>query len=191
MAIRAFIAVEIENPNVLSNLIRIKNAIVETGADVKPVEDENIHLTIRFLGEVSVTTIEEIKRILTSIAQTINKFSMRVHGLGAFPSIQRPRVVWAGVIEGIDSLSRIRKIVDEEIVKRRLFDVHKDQHEFSPHITLARVRSGRNITRLVELITQYQDYDFGETPVTCIKLKQSTLTPRGPIYRDLYVVELR
>jgi len=58
MSIRAFIAVEIENPNVLSNLIKVRDMFVETGADLKPVEDENIHLTIRFLGEVSHITIE-------------------------------------------------------------------------------------------------------------------------------------
>ncbi len=190
VSIRAFIAVEIENPNVLSNLIRVRDMFVETGADLKPVEDENIHLTIRFLGEVSHITIEEIKRILSSIPSHIQRFEMKVFGVGAFPSIIRPRVIWAGVVGGVEQLAEIRKIIDEGIAKARLHDVHRDQHEFSPHITLARIRSGRNISRVVELLNQLKDYDFGVTPVTEIKLKQSTLTPRGPIYRDLYVVKL-
>jgi len=115
---------------------------------------------------------------------------MKVSGVGAFPSIIRPRVIWAGVIGGVEQLAEIRKIIDEGVAKARLHDVHRDQHTFSPHITLARIRSGRNISRVVELLNQLKDYDFGVTPVTEIKLKQSTLTPRGPVYRDLYVVKL-
>ena len=188
--VRAFIAVEIENPQVLSNLIKIRDMLVETGADIKPVEDENIHLTIRFLGEISTITIEEIKRIMDTIPTIIKSFEMKVFGVGAFPTITRPRVVWAGVTEGSDKLALIRKIIDEGIVKARLYDVHKDQHAFSPHITLARVKSGRNISKLADLISRYQDYDFGVSPVTEVKLKQSTLTPRGPIYKDIYIVKL-
>ena len=190
MSIRAFIAIEIENPTVLSNLIKIRDMLTETGADLKPVEDENIHLTIRFLGHISYTTLEVMKRILSELRERVKPFTMHVKGVGAFPSVSRPRVVWAGVERGVEELSAIRRFIDEEISRNRLIDVHRDQHEFSPHITLARVRSGRNIDRLVRLLEQYADYDFGESPVTQIKLKQSTLTPRGPIYKDLYVVKL-
>ncbi len=191
MSIRAFIAVEIENPQVLSELIRVRDALVETGADLKPVEDENIHLTIRFLGNISTITLEAIKRILSQVPDVVGgRFEMYVKGVGAFPNINRPRVVWAGVIEGVEQLAKIRRFIDEQIQRERLFDVHRDQHEFSPHITIARVRSGRNIAKLCQLIMQYSDYEFGRTPVSEIKLKQSILTPRGPIYKDLFVVRL-
>jgi len=190
MSIRAFIAIEIENPQVLSNLIRVRDMLVETGADIKPVEDENLHLTIRFLGHISTVTLEEIKRILARVRDIVAKFEMHVYGVGAFPTINRPRVVWAGIKSGVEPLAKLRQFIDAEIQRAKLYDVHRDQHEFSPHITLARVRSGRNMSKLVETILRLQDYDFGVTPVTCIKLKQSTLTPRGPIYKDLYVVEI-
>jgi len=190
MSIRAFIAVEIENPTVLSNLIKVRDLLAETGADLKPVEDENIHLTIRFLGHISYTTLEVIKRILAALHDRVKPFTMHVKGVGAFPSLSRPRVVWAGVDKGSEELSAIRRFIDEEIARNRLMDVHRDQHEFSPHITLARIRSGRNIAKLIKILEQYSDYDFGESPVTQIKLKQSTLTPRGPIYKDIYVVKL-
>jgi len=191
MSIRAFIAVEIENPQVLANLIKVRDALAETGADLKLVEDENIHLTIRFLGHVSNITIEAIKRILSQAPSIVGgKFEMFVKGVGAFPNINRPRVIWAGVVEGYEPLAKLRKFIDEQIQRERLYDVHRDQHEFSPHITLARVRSGRNIAKLTQLLLQYSDYEFGRTPVTEIKLKQSILTPRGPIYKDLFVVRL-
>ncbi len=190
MSIRAFIAVEIENPQVLGRLISVKEALMSTGADIKPVEDENIHLTIRFLGNISTITLERIKALMSEIPKSVKKFEIRIRGLGAFPNINRPRVVWAGVTEGVEELSRIRRLIDDGIAKERLYDVHRDQHEFSPHITLARVRSGRNVDKLIKVLSEYIDYDFGVSPVTKLKLKQSTLTPRGPIYRDLFVVEL-
>ncbi len=191
MSIRAFIAIEIEDPQVLANLIKVRDALVATGADLKPVEDENIHLTIRFLGHISTVTLEAIKRILSQLPSIVGgHFEMLVKGVGAFPNIARPRVVWAGVTEGVEPLIRMRKFIDEQIQRERLYDVHKDQHEFSPHITLARVRSGRNLARLSQLIEQYSDFEFGRTPVTEVKLKQSILTPRGPIYKDIFVVRL-
>ena len=186
--IRAFIAVEIENPEVLRKLIRVRDAIAGVGG-VKPVEDENIHLTIRFLGEVSEGTISEMKRILAGLS-SVESFVMRVRGVGAFPSPSRPRVVWAGVAEGADKLRMIRSFVDRAIVEHRLRDVKPDQHGFSPHITLARVKNPRAAAKLSQLLLQLQDEDFGTTPVTSIKLKRSILTPRGPIYHDIYEVEL-
>ncbi|NPA96093.1 MAG: RNA 2',3'-cyclic phosphodiesterase [Crenarchaeota archaeon] len=191
MSIRAFIAVEIEDPSVLSKLIKVRDALVETGADLKPVEDENIHLTIRFLGHISSVTVEAIKRILSRAPEiTGGSFEMVVKGVGAFPNVNRPRVIWAGVVEGCDPLARLRKYIDDSIQRERLYDVHRDQHGFSPHITLARVRSGRNLARLSQLLLQYSDYEFGRTPVTEVKLKQSILTPRGPIYKDIFSVRL-
>ncbi|MEM2698761.1 MAG: RNA 2',3'-cyclic phosphodiesterase, partial [Ignisphaera sp.] len=96
MSMRAFIAVEIEDKDTLINIIRIRDALVNLGLDIKPVEDENLHITMRFLGEISSHTIEGIKKMLSSIPSIIKSFSITVKGIGAFPSISRPRVIWVG-----------------------------------------------------------------------------------------------
>lgn len=190
MSIRAFIAVEIEDKDTLINIIKIRDALVNLGLDIKPVEDENLHITMRFLGEISSHTIEEIKKILSSIPLIIKSFSITVKGIGAFPSISRPRVIWVGVVEGADKLTLIRNYIDREITRAKLNEVHRDQHDFSPHITLARIKSFKNIEKFKEFYNGYQDYFFGTSPVSLIKLKQSILTPQGPIYKDIYYIRI-
>lgn len=190
MSMRAFIAIEIENRDTLINIVKIRNALKDLGLDIKPVEDENIHITIRFLGEISNNTVEEIKKILLSIPTFVKSFPVTIKGVGAFPNVMHPRVIWVGITDGVDKLSSIRNFIDKEIVKMKLSDVYKDQHEFSPHITIARVKSLRNMEKFRKFYNEYQDYLFGTSPVTLIKLKQSVLTSQGPIYKDIFYVKI-
>lgn len=189
MSMRCFIAIEIENPMVLAKVLQVKKELSGMGLDLKPVEDENIHLTIRFLGNISPYSVEVLKNILSSLGQEFHRFELEVKGLGAFPTIDRPRVVWIGVAKGSEELYSIRKYIDDEIVKRRLMDVHEDD-DFHPHITIARVKSLRNVHLLHKFYERYSDYLFGYTMVTKVKLKQSILRPQGPVYRDLYIADL-
>ncbi len=184
--IRAFIAVEIEDSDVLSRIVKVKNEIASSGADVKPVEDENIHLTLRFLGEFPESDLSIVQGVMEDLKRFRN-FKMHIKGVGVFPSILRPRVVWVGVSEGSDQLRAIRRAIDTGLVGGSF---HRDQHEFTPHITLARVRGSRNIDRLIDVVNMFRDHDFGWSPVTRVVLKRSTLTPRGPIYSDIMGVDL-
>lgn len=179
---RIFIAVDICNPEVLGNLSRARDLLVESKADLKPVATENIHITIRFIGETPSNIVNEICRELSNIE--IKPFKVRVKGLGAFPNMNRPRVIWAGVVEGVEELAKIHEDV-EKMLKR--FKIPMDREEFVPHITLARVKSDRNISRLISIVNNMIDMDFGEFVVNRIVLKKSVLTPSGPIYSDICV----
>jgi 2'-5' RNA ligase len=183
--VRVFIAVEIENPEVLNKLVSIKKEIESCGGKgVKPVEDENIHLTIRFIGEVPESYLPRIRECMDMVRH-VKHFTMTIAGIGAFPNPARPRVIWAGVVNGIKELKEIRAIAD-----RCLRGIAQpDRHGFSPHITLARVK-GRVGPCMRDLIERYTDTIIGDTPVTKVVLKQSRLTPKGPIYTDLYAVNL-
>ncbi len=183
--LRVFIAIEIKNRDVLGSLIKVRDLIASSGADVKPVEDENIHLTLRFIGEVPRSTVEEVCKILTNLNHS--KFDMHVKGIGVFPTIHRPRVVWAGVVDGASEVVKLHDLVEKELRRLR---IPADREEFTPHITLLRVKSGRGVDRLVKIIEEFKDADFGTTPVERVVLKKSTLTPRGPIYTDLCYKEL-
>jgi 2'-5' RNA ligase len=189
--IRSFIAIEIENEETLKRIIKLKHVLEDLDLDAKFVEDENIHLTIRFLGEVPLSTIEQTKEVLEYVASIVKPFIIKIAGLGAFPSTNRPRVIWVGVVEGFEKLTEIRKIIDSEIMRRGLREVQRDQHEFSPHITIARLRSYKNLEKLKPLFLEYVNYEFGLSEITQIKLKKSTLTPRGPIYSDIHVTKLK
>ncbi len=178
--VRAFIAVDIEDPTIVSRLISIRDAFVATGAPMKPVEDQNLHITLRFLGEIPVSLIDEVYQVMNSVS--FRKFKVKLVGVGAFPSPVRPRVIWVGVREGAEELARIHREIEKGL--RRL-GFRPEKEEFVPHITLARIKGSRNIDRVVKLINQYADYEVGEIIVESIRLKQSILTRSGPIYRTL------
>ncbi len=180
MAIRAFIAIDIDDPEVLKKITGFRDAVAATGADVKIVEDENIHLTLRFLGNIPETMVDEIYEIMKSIK--FKPFKMKINGVGCFPNINRPRVIWVGVTEGYSELKRIR---DELERKLRSLGFRPEREEFVAHITVARVRSGRKREALRKIIEEYKDFNAGEMMVRYIRLKQSILTPRGPIYKTL------
>lgn len=179
--LRLFVAVEIEDPEVLSNVVRARDLVAGSGADLKPVEDENLHLTLRFLGDVEEPLVPGIERALESLS-SFRPFRMRITGLGAFPNTRSPRVVWAGVSEGSEVLRSMREALERGL---RGLRIYRDEHGFHPHVTLARVRGPGNVDRLARLIDENRDLDMGVTPVTRAVLKKSTLTPRGPLYADL------
>ncbi len=183
---RIFIAVDIGDPRLISVIARMRDTIVGTGVPMKPVEEQNFHITLRFIGEVPESTVEEVKEILSRIE--FPKFRVVLKGLGAFPSPSRPRVVWIGVSEGFEELKRIR---DEIEAGLRKIGIKPERQEFHPHVTLARIKGSRGIARLSKLIEEYSDYEFGSFTVESVKLKKSTLTRHGPIYEDLMEVKAR
>lgn len=177
---------DVDSPTILDALTAVQGEIVRRGCDVKLVERENIHLTLRFLGELPQGLVEEVRRALDKLSG--QPFTMRLRGLGAFPNLTRPRVVWVGVAEGFDELKSLRSQIDELL---RPLRIPPEKEEFTPHVTLARVKSPRNVAGLVDLIRSLSERDFGSQEVRAVKLKRSVLTPRGPIYSDIYVRELR
>ncbi|GGP22310.1 RNA 2',3'-cyclic phosphodiesterase [Thermocladium modestius] len=181
---RLFVAIDINNQTVRSKLKRFQEELESSGADLKLVELDNLHLTLRFIGEVKDSIVPTIANKLSTI--TGNGFRIHLTGTGAFPNMDYPRVVWVGMGEGSNEAAAFRDAVNEALSDI----VGKDSDEFSPHITMARVKSGRNKAKLIQAINEWQEADFGWQDVNSIKLKKSTLTPRGPIYEDIYEVRL-
>ena len=183
--LRVFIAVDIEDPLVVSRIERIKESLVAIGTPMKPVEPHNLHITLRFIGEMPPSRVEEIKRgVMAKL--NFRRFQIKLQGLGAFPNPGSPRVIWIGVSEGAEELGRLRKIIDSEL---RSLGIAPDRHEFKPHLTLARVKGRRRIEALSKMIIEYSDYEFGSLIVDSIRLKRSTLTRQGPIYETLWEVK--
>jgi 2'-5' RNA ligase len=182
--VRVFIAVDIDDPLLLSKLERLKDTIVASGVPMKPVETSNIHMTIRFIGEISKSKVEEIiEHVLRPIKE--KSFKIVIKGLGAFPSINRPRVIWVGVDQGAEKLVEIRNRIESSLIK---LGFSREKPEFIPHITLARIKGARNLPMLVRILNEYRDVEIGEMIVNSIRLKKSTLTRSGPIYETLWEV---
>ncbi len=181
--LRIFIAVDIEDPLIVGRIERVKDAITSTGVPMKPVETQNLHITLRFIGEVPLSTVEEVKDVLRSL--NFKPFRIKLAGLGAFPSPSRPRVVWIGVAEGGEELARLRDEIERGL---REIGIQPERQKFHPHLTIARVKGTRNIHSLVRIISEYSDYEFGEVMVDRVRLKKSILTRKGPIYETLLEV---
>jgi len=184
--LRTFIAVDLEDPILLSKIERVKDFLIATGVPMKPVESRNLHITLRFIGEVPVGVVEEIKRRVLS-GLKFEKFRIHLRGLGAFPGSHRPRVVWIGVSEGSEDLVKLHNTIESSL--RSLGIPPERGKTYTPHLTIARVRGSRNLHALVRLILEYEDYDFGWMTVESIRLKKSVLTRPGPIYETLWEVK--
>lgn len=175
---RLFVAVDIPTNTEIEGVM----SYVKKAGKVKAVEKENLHITLKFLGEVSDDKLSDIKNCIESSCKNFKKFSIKLKGLGAFPSLSKPRVIWIGVDEGKDILSEIMRRLDECFHQMGF----KKEKSYVPHITIARVKG------FIKLDPRpYLKKDFGSVIVEEIKLKKSQLTPKGPIYDDIFVLELQ
>lgn len=190
---RTFIAIEL--PEETRDLLaKIQSELKAQGADVKWVEPQNIHLTLKFLGEVKEEKLEKVILTLESIAKENIAFSLRISSLGAFPKLDYPRVIWAGIEKGEKEAKQIAKGLEEKLQK---LDIPKEERAFSAHITLGRTRSTQGREKLIPVLKRLADKLPNEnlSPleflVTRITLFKSTLTPKGPLYEFLKEASLK
>jgi len=178
--LRSFIAFDIEDKAIIERLTNAQMELVKTGADLKLVKPENIHITIRFLGNISPGMVEKIFEAMKNVE--FKPFRVEIRGLGAFPGLRFPRVVWAGIKRGEEKLKGIFEQLEPQL---RKLGFQPDPKGFSPHITIARVRTGRNKGELVKKLKELIDLEIGVFIAKCLRLKRSTLTPKGPLYTTL------
>jgi 2'-5' RNA ligase len=179
---RAFVAVDVECGPVLQEAIAELKAY---GKALKPVSLANVHVTLKFLGEIYERTVPEIEAVMRSAAQGVAPSDVRLIDVGVFPNERSPRVVWVGM-DGTGPLMEMAAALEEGCEP---LGFPRERRPFSPHLTLARVREGFR-PDLGEFLKKHHGQDFGSFKVERIKLKKSVLTPAGPIYSDILAVEL-
>jgi len=176
---RVFVAIEISNKEVIKSIRKIQDKI---NIDAKPVETKNFHFTLQFLGEVS----EEIKHKIIQALHTIefSSFNITLKGVGAFPKLKFPRVIWIGTDEnGGNMLIQLSKKVEKVMEPLGFFS----DKPFKPHITIFRIK--KKIGDITNELESQKVIDFGIQEISSIKLKKSKLTSSGPIYSDLMEVQ--
>jgi 2'-5' RNA ligase len=187
---RTFIAIELPQ-EIKDALGRLQGQLKASGADVKWVAPNNIHLTLKFLGEIDDSQLDGVKRIIEDVAKSQSCFSIHLSSLGAFPKINFPRVIWVGFSEGDTETKEIAKELEERIAK---VGIPKETRPFSSHITIGRVRSALNREKLIQSLQAIAN-DFDRQSLFCIVTKvtlfKSTLTPQGPIYEILKEANLK
>ena len=181
---RAFIAIQL--PEEIKNIIgNIQDELKQARADVKWVKPENIHLTLKFLGDIEQDLVNKINSILEGITQKSSSFNLCLSSLGAFPKLQYARVIWIGLTND-KRVSEIANDLEKDMLK---IGLPCESRPFSSHITLGRVRSGLNRKVLVEkleFLNKDLSFPSPEFKVSSITLFKSTLTPQGPIYEVIF-----
>lgn len=180
---RGFIAVDID---VFPKLLEFEKEIKETGANVKLVEPENVHITLKFLGDTNESQIDEIDKIMKDAVKGIDPFNIQLKGAGVFPNQNYIKIIWMGIKQG-EPIGLIVREIDEQLSK---IGFKKEKRGFSPHLTIARVKSAKGKNEILHVIEKYGDVQFVDIRVDSIKLKKSDLTPKGPIYTTLMDVKL-
>lgn len=185
--IRAFIAIEL-NLETRELLSSIQIELKKTRADVKWVKPENIHLTIKFLGNINSDQANEIKKILSEVARENNQFDIDLSEVGAFPKKEYPRVIWVGVEKNKDKVAKIAADLEERIVN---LGIPKEDRPFQSHITIGRVRSNDNRADLVDKLKTITLAQKPSLLISKLTLFKSTLSPSGPIYEILSEANLK
>lgn len=183
---RTFIAIELSD-EIKESLAQVQSHLKYAGADVKWVAPENIHLTLKFLGEITEERCGKVKTALDVIAKSTKPFELSIKDIGAFPKIDYPRVIWVGLDKGAKESTELAAKVDEALSK---LGFERETRPFAAHLTIGRVRSAKNKEALKEKVLSCQLSDISYQLIKAVILFHSKLTPTGSIYTKLHTAEV-
>jgi 2'-5' RNA ligase len=174
--IRSFIAVN------LTDVLKSKIAddisdLKTTLKNIKWINSQNLHITLKFLGNIPIENIPQIEEILKDITSKIQPFEIVLSGIGCFPNLKNPHVIWIGVSDN----GRLNEISLE--INSRLSEIGNVDHKFSPHLTIGRINN--KIHSLQAEIERYNDISFGTNRINSITLMKSELHSKGAIYTEI------
>ena len=176
--IRTFIAIDIK---VVKKIIEILEEIEKCDANIKLLEPEKLHITLKFLGDTEKEKIEDIKKIIKQSIKDIKPFKIKLANTGVFPNKNYIKVLWIG----IKNPAELIKISEKINVNLAEIGFNVDKRKFSPHLTIARLKSAKNKDKILNILKKYENIEFCEFKVNSIKLMKSELTSKGPIYTTL------
>ena len=175
--IRAFIGIAIRVSPSLRKLLR-DCELLENG--IKTVSEQNLHVTLKFLSDVSEDQLAKVDRILTATVPRYRIHHISLVGIGAFPHVRRPSVVWIGM-QPAELLIALAGEIEREL---RLIGFEPEQRAFSPHLTIGRIKF-RPPQKLFDLMREHEQTAFGDVEIDEVRLYSSELTPQGPKYAVL------
>ena len=183
---RTFISVELPD-EVREKISGAVEALKKVNAAVKWVEPKNLHITLKFLGEVPEGEIDNLKDRVAEAVKGKKSFPAEFSGVGTFPEGRKPRVIWAGTAKGGKEQEEIAASLEKALSKAGF---REEERGFKPHITIGRVKEGKNLDALLGEIEKMKGKPFGGMMVEDINLMKSRLSPKGPIYEEVKSIRL-
>ncbi len=185
--IRTFIAIKLPE-KILSSVKEIQNGFKSQGIRAKWVKVENIHITIKFLGDIKITDVEKIIRSITLAAKESKPITLSVKGAGVFPGVKRPRVIWAGITGEISDLLDLQDRVEKNL---EAIGFPKESRPFKGHLTIGRIKGKTDAKKLVYAMEQFKGFESESFMADHIFLIKSELKQSGAVYTDLSSVFLK
>ena len=182
--VRAFISADFNSKQMLEKIGSIQEKIKQSGAHLRLVNLDILHITLEFLGDITDKQVESVKKILDTL--DFPKFQLQIKNPNVLPNENYIRVVYCALDGEIETLKEIQKDLRNRL-KDEGFRV--DKRPFKPHLTIARVKSSRNRKELISVIKEMTGINCGIQKITSIKLKKSVLKPEGPEYSTLHEVK--
>ena len=185
---RLFIAVDLP-PEARQSLAQVQSRLKSAGA-IRWTKPQQIHLTLQFLGDTPATQVEAITHALQRKVSPLPPFPLTLNGVGVFPNLKRPRIVWAGITGEGDALKALHRAV---ISATQTVGFQAEERPFKPHLTIGRVQKWAkpaNYAAIRQVIQRSPVTEIAAFPVDHISLIRSQLTPAGPIYTQLAGIDL-
>ena len=184
-AIRTFICIEIPD-SIKSRISKLQETLQHIDAQVSWSKPSNIHLTVKFLGNVESSRIERVSKALERSAIGISPFEIEIGGVGCFPSPRSPRVLWVGVSDVPEQLRRLYTNIEDELARQGF---QRETRKFSPHLTIGRIRAPHNAAQVAEALIK-SGFSSERFVATEVVLMRSDLRPTGSIYTPQTVIRL-
>jgi len=184
--IRTFIAVEIPEKIILS-IAKVQEDIKTYGFKIRWVRPESIHLTLKFLGNIEATETENVGRAVCEAAGTVPPMSLQAKGIGVFPGIRRPRVVWVGITGQLETLGRLQKKLDENLAG---IGFPKEKRPFKGHLTLGRIQKKIDPKAFIEALHRLGNFETETFTADRVVLYKSELKASGAVYTELMSARL-
>jgi 2'-5' RNA ligase len=183
--LRTFIAVDLPE-DVKAGIAKSVSPLRPLCRSIRWVRTEGMHLTLKFLGEIPKEQLQSVTAALEAALSGQPSFRFRLSGMGGFPNLRRPRVLWIGVPEGHEPLRKLAGVVEKALVP---CGFPPEKRRFSPHLTIGRVKSPGGIQAVLDRLP---DIDYTSDPITAgaVKVMRSQLKPTGAEYSALKIIPL-
>ncbi|MEW6620041.1 MAG: RNA 2',3'-cyclic phosphodiesterase [bacterium] len=184
--VRTFVAISM-SPQLKETLSKFQSELKKANADVKWVNSDGMHITLKFLGNCLIGQLESVYQMVLEATSDFKQFTLSLTSVGAFPSLSSPKVIWVGVDKGKEECIELSKRIDNNLL-RLGFPI--EQRESIPHLTLGRIKSPQRKDDLSKLISTLKPPAFGQMEVAKIEVMGSQLTPKGALYTTLQELPL-
>lgn len=185
--LRTFIAIDLPD-TIIDAIARAQAKMKKYGLSMRWVKPKNIHLTLKFLGDIDPEQIPPITRCIENSADTHPPFTLSAKGVGVFPGLNRPRVLWTGINGDTDRLKMLQHSLEDQLSET---GIDREARPFAGHLTLGRLKGRPDQKKLVSVMKAFAEFETKPFSVTALTLFESQLTPSGAVYSKLAEVPLQ